>query len=83
MLFRDVPARRTYRVTNDGKVADDFRIGGEGRGMAFGPDGRLYVADTANARILAYDAARRSTVVASGIRGRYLSVTPQWKRVRH
>lgn len=46
-------------------------------GLAFGPDGRLYVVESARSRIVTYDRNARPVVITEGLTGRDLTVTNQ------
>ena len=63
------------RLTGRGKYTVFARVSPGNNGLAFGPDNRLYVAETARSRILAYDAPGHVRVVAEGLAGRCLVVT--------
>lgn len=63
------------RINADGSTEHFATVGAGDNGIAFGPDGRLYVAETAKQRIIALDDQGHATVVAEGIRGAGLTVT--------
>jgi sugar lactone lactonase YvrE/enterochelin esterase-like enzyme len=73
VFFRD--AQKTYKISADAMVGEYSAVVGKECGLAFGPDGRLYTAESATARIMAYEGGGRSSVIAAGIRGRHLTVT--------
>jgi sugar lactone lactonase YvrE len=75
VFFQNVANQKICRITSDGKVGDYCAAAGADDGLAFGPDGRLYVADASAAKIVAYDAAGKPSTIADGIRGRNLVVT--------
>ncbi len=64
-----------YRVGTDGKLALFAKTSPGDNGIAFGPDGRLYVADTRAARILACSPGGKITTIADNVRGHRLTVT--------
>jgi sugar lactone lactonase YvrE/enterochelin esterase-like enzyme len=68
VFFNDIPNSKTYRVGLDGKVTEFVGDSKRANGMAFGPDGRLFVAATGGEKILSYDASGTATEVASGLR---------------
>ncbi len=69
VFFNDVPNNKTYKIGLDGKVslflADNKRCDGQN----FGPDGRLYSASVVDQKIVAWDTAGKSTVIAEGFKG--------------
>jgi gluconolactonase len=75
LFFTDVKAARIHRVAADGKVSVFVADSGGANGMTFGPDGRLYAAQSARKRVVAYDGAGRETVLADGIDGNDLAVS--------
>lgn len=77
VFFRDVPRQKTYRIAGDGTIGEVVAGSGKGRGLAFGPDGRLYGADLEAATITVYGANGQSSTVATGLRGHQLLVTHQ------
>lgn len=66
VFFTDIPASKSYKLDADGKPAVFAEGTNRANGQAFGPDGRLYAAASGAKRIVAYDAAGNSTVVAEG-----------------
>ncbi|MGV3723842.1 MAG: SMP-30/gluconolactonase/LRE family protein [Actinomycetota bacterium] len=74
VYFNDSPNTKTYKITPDGKVSVFLTDTKRANGQAFGPDGRLYVVSMADQKILSYDAAGKSKVVAEGIPGNDLVV---------
>ncbi len=73
-FFTDIPAGKAYKLGPDGKPVEFIADSKKANGQAFGPDGRLYAVATATSQILAYDADKNVTVVASGIAGNDLVV---------
>ena len=66
---------RIDRINADGIARPYARVSPGNNGLAFGPDGRLYVAESAPARISALNQRGHAAVVAEGIRGTQLTVT--------
>lgn len=64
-------------INDEGQIEAFATVSPGNNGLAFAPDGRLYVAGTARTRIVAYDRNGHSTVVAEGLAGRDLTVTNQ------
>lgn len=77
VFFRDAGSQTTYRIARDGRIGESVSLGNKGRGMAFGPDGRLYAVDPEAATITAYGGSGQSSTIATGIRGHHLLVTHQ------
>jgi sugar lactone lactonase YvrE/enterochelin esterase-like enzyme len=74
VFLSDFSRSAIYRVDLAGKAS---RFSGASEtlfGLAFGPDGRLYVAARFARRVLAYDARGEVTVVADGLRPQNLVV---------
>jgi gluconolactonase len=58
------------------RAAEHFATVSPGNnGIAFGPDGRMYVAETAKGRIVALNEQGHTAVIAEGVRGAGLTVT--------
>jgi sugar lactone lactonase YvrE/enterochelin esterase-like enzyme len=74
VVFRDSQARKTYRVSDDGKVGEIADPGQGVRGLAFGPDGRLLVAGD-DIRALPSDDNAAAATIATGIHGQELIAT--------
>ena len=66
---------RVDRILANGSTEHFTTVSAENNGICFGPDGRLYVAETAKRRIIALNEQGHSTVIAEGIRGVGLTVT--------
>jgi len=71
----DAPATAIYRVGADNKPSTFLGHAPPITGAAFGPDGTLYGADTADKKIVAIDAKGAIRTVADGISGRGILVT--------
>ena len=65
---------RIYRLDSQGVAKAFVTVMPGNNGMAFGPDERLYVAETKSARLLAFDAKGASQVIAANVRGCRLTV---------
>jgi sugar lactone lactonase YvrE len=63
------------RINADGSTEHFATVAAGNNGIAFGPDGRLYVAETSKGRIVALNEQGHSAVVAEGIHGAGLTVT--------
>jgi gluconolactonase len=63
-----------YRIGAAGKTEPFAKVSPGDNGIAFGPDGRLYVGETEKARILACNSEGNISVVAENIRGCRLTV---------
>jgi gluconolactonase len=67
VFFADPSANRIHRVGVDGTATVFSESTSGARGLAFGPDGRLFAAQAARHRIVAYGADGRESVVVDGI----------------
>jgi gluconolactonase len=75
VLFRDASGRRTWQVSADGGVSPSPLVPRPYTDMAFGPDGRAYVTETADGKIVSYTPDGKASTIASGMRGSSLVVT--------
>jgi sugar lactone lactonase YvrE/enterochelin esterase-like enzyme len=66
---------RIDRIGASGSTEHYATVSPGNNGIAFGADGRLYVAETARSRILALNQQGHAAVIAEGIRGGGLTVT--------
>lgn len=64
-----------YKLADDGHTQLLAKVSPGNNGLTFGPDGRLYVAETAKARVLAIDTDGKVQVIATDILGRCLTMT--------
>lgn len=62
-------------IDNIGNVKIFAKVHPGNNGLAFGPDGKLYVAEIETAKVLTIGPAGKNTVIAEGIRGHRLTVT--------
>ncbi len=69
VFFTDIPNSKAYKISLDGKVSLQRENTNRTNGQAIGPDGRLYAVSTGAQQVLVFDAAGRSTVIASEIAG--------------
>jgi sugar lactone lactonase YvrE/enterochelin esterase-like enzyme len=63
------------RILASGSTEHFATVSAGNNGITFGPDGRLYVAETAKRRIIAFNDQGHATVIADGIHGVGLTVT--------
>jgi gluconolactonase len=75
IVFRDSTGGKTWKIGADGQIREYAVIRGGYESLAFGPDDRVYITDTAHAKIVAYTNDGRPSVIARGIRGLDLIVT--------
>ena len=75
VFFMSPAEGKIYRLSVDGAPVAFATVSPGDNAMAFGPDGRLYVAEIARRRVLAIDSSGHTKVVAEGVAGRGLTVT--------
>ncbi len=75
LYFVDVPANRIYRMDDSGKAVVFAENTGGASGLMFGPDGRLYAAQSNARNVVAYAADAAETVLAEDIAGNDLAVS--------
>ncbi|HEY5253175.1 MAG TPA: SMP-30/gluconolactonase/LRE family protein [Acidobacteriaceae bacterium] len=63
------------RIAADGSTEHFATVSAGNNGMVFGPDGRLYVAETTKSRIVALDGHGHTAVIAEGIHAVGITVT--------
>jgi enterochelin esterase family protein len=77
VFFVDIPGERIFKVGLDGRVSVFKEQSGRVSGLRFGPDGRLYAAQGATNRIVAYDEHGNETVIAEDVPSNDLAVDHQ------
>lgn len=75
VYFTDIPQNRIHKIGLDGKVTVFVENSGGANGLQFGPDGRLYAAQSGRKRIVAYDMGGREQVLAEGLESNDLAVS--------
>ena len=75
VYFCDSGASRIYKVGAAGKAELFKENTGGATGLMFGPDGRLYAAENARKRVVAYTADGKLSVLATGVEPNDLAVT--------
>ncbi|MGO9263135.1 MAG: SMP-30/gluconolactonase/LRE family protein [Bryobacteraceae bacterium] len=75
VYFCDAEASRIYKVDARGKVELFKEDTGGATGLMFGGDGRLYAAESARKRVVAYGADGKIAVLATGVAPNDLAVT--------
>jgi gluconolactonase len=67
VYYTDPVHRRLYKIGADGKATVFKENTGGAGALAFGPEGRLYAAQSEKKRIVAYDPTGKETVIAGGV----------------
>jgi len=75
VYFCDAGARKIHRIDATGRTTLFKSDSGGATGLMFGPDGRLYVAENARKRVVAYAPDGKLAVLASGVAPNDLAVT--------
>ena len=75
VYLQDPWTGRIDRMDASGATEKFATVSPGNNGIAFGPDGRLYVAETATGRVLALNQQGHASVVTENIRGAGLTVT--------
>jgi gluconolactonase len=75
VFVQNVADGTIYRIAAENRVEPFAKVSPGDNGLAFGADGRLYVADTYKSRILAFGREGNAEVVARELRGYRLTVT--------
>ncbi|HTV54842.1 MAG TPA: SMP-30/gluconolactonase/LRE family protein [Terriglobia bacterium] len=75
VFVQNVADGTIYRIAGDDHAEPFAKVSPGDNGLAFGADGRLYVAETYRSRILAFDGNGNAAVVARELRGYRLTVT--------
>jgi enterochelin esterase-like enzyme/sugar lactone lactonase YvrE len=76
VFFVDAPANKVYRIGHDGRAQVFLPDAGQAESLSFGPDGRLYAVSSKTGKIMRYESSGSGSLVADGIRGRYILATP-------
>ncbi len=74
VFFADGMSNKIWKVALDGKLTEFANDTKGSYGLAFGPDGKIYAAATAEQKIVAYDAEGKPSVVTDSLRGNDLVV---------
>ncbi len=77
VFFINPAEGRICRIADSGKSETFAAVSPGDNALAFGPNGRLYVAEASRRRVLAIDPSGQVKVVAEGVAGRGLTVTHQ------
>jgi sugar lactone lactonase YvrE len=73
IVFHDTKNEKTLRISDDGRISDYTDLGNGYAGLAFGPDGRIYLSEAG--KILARTGTSRPSTITQGIRGEHMIVT--------
>jgi sugar lactone lactonase YvrE/enterochelin esterase-like enzyme len=76
VFFVEARENNIYRIDLEGNVKTFVLAADQARGLSFGADGQLYAVSPGSGRIARYDASGKGSLVADGIRGRYILATP-------
>src|SRR5690606_15486188 len=69
LWFCDIPWGRIFRVALDGQIEQVVQYDGEPNGLAFGPDGRLYIADFRNGLMVLDPGTKQINIVMHSVAG--------------
>jgi sugar lactone lactonase YvrE/enterochelin esterase-like enzyme len=69
VFFTDVTANQIHKIGLDNKISLFVNDSKRGNGQAFGPDGRLYVVESGDQKVVAYDREGKVSVIAEGFVG--------------
>jgi sugar lactone lactonase YvrE/enterochelin esterase-like enzyme len=69
LFFNDFSNSKTFKLGSDNKVAEVTADSKRGNGQAFGPDGRRYVVQSGDQKVVAYDREGKMSVIADGFVG--------------
>ena len=69
LLFNDFSGSKSFKVGLDNKVTQTVADSKRSNGQAFGPDGRLYVVQSGDQKVIAYDREGKISVIADGFVG--------------
>ena len=69
LFFNDFSGSKSFKVGLDNKVTQTVADSKRSNGQAFGPDGRLYVVQSGDQKVIAYDREGKVSVIADGFVG--------------
>jgi sugar lactone lactonase YvrE/enterochelin esterase-like enzyme len=69
LFFNDISGSKSFKVGLDNKVTQTVADSKRSNGQAFGPDGRLYVVQSGDQKVIAYDREGKVSVIADGFVG--------------
>ena len=69
VFFTDVTANQIHKIGLDNKISLFVNDSKRSNGQAFGPDGRLYVVESGDQKVVAYDREGKVSVIADGFVG--------------
>ena len=69
VFFTDVTANQIHKIGLDNKISLFVNDSKRSNGQAFGPDGRLYVVESGDQKVVAYDREGKVSVIAEGFVG--------------
>jgi sugar lactone lactonase YvrE/enterochelin esterase-like enzyme len=69
LFFNDFSNSKTFKLGPDNKVNEVTVDSKRGNGQAFGPDGRRYVVQSGDQKVVAYDREGKMSVIADGFAG--------------
>jgi sugar lactone lactonase YvrE/enterochelin esterase-like enzyme len=76
VFFVDLPANKVFRIDREGHAQVFLSDAGRAESLSFGPQGALYACSSRTGKIMRYDASGGGTLVADGLRGRYVLARP-------
>ncbi len=76
VFFVSIADDKICRIDLDGNVKVFLSDAGRASSLSFGPEGQLYAVSSTTGRIMSYDSSGKGSLVADGIRGRYILAMP-------
>jgi sugar lactone lactonase YvrE len=76
VFFVDAADNKICRIDLDGKVSDFLTDAGQANALSVGAHGELYAVSNNTGKLMSYDSAGNGTLVADGVRGRYVLAIP-------
>ncbi len=76
VFFVDASDNKICRIGLDGKVTVFLSDAGQANGLSFGAEGQLYAVSSTTGKIMSYDRSGNGSLVADGLRGRYILAKP-------